>query len=70
MARFRWAIVLPLLAVLAAGCGVTAEQRRVREYEAFLRQSIGDFSTRYERYSAAGMAAQESAAPAHGDSRG
>jgi hypothetical protein len=57
-------IALPLLAALAGGCGVTTEQKRVRAYEAFLKQSMGDFSTRYDRYSTVGGAAQEGSAAA------
>lgn len=40
-----------ILALLMTGC-VTPEQRHVREYEARLKQSFGDYSTRYDRYSA------------------
>jgi hypothetical protein len=68
MARARWSFVLPLLAVLAAGCGVTAEQRRVQEYERFLQQSMGNFSTRYDRYSAVAPAHPEKTA--HPDRQG
>ena len=40
-----------LAAALLAGC-VTPEQRHVREYEARLKRTFGDYSTRYDRYSA------------------
>jgi len=70
MAKFRWLIAASLLAALVAGCGVTTEQRQVREYEAFLKQSIGDFSTRYDRYSAVGALDAEKPAPAHHAPRG
>ena len=68
MKRFRGWMVLPLLAALAAGCGVTAEQRRVHEHEEFLRQSMGDFSARYDRYSE--TAPRRSAAAAHDEHSG
>jgi hypothetical protein len=38
------------VALLLAGCA-TPEQRYVHEYEAKLKQSFGDYSTRYDRYS-------------------
>lgn len=40
-----------IVALLMAGC-VTPEQRHAREYEARLKRSFGDYSTRYDRYSA------------------
>ena len=61
-------MVLPLLAVLTAGCGVTAEQRRVHEHEEFLRQSMGDFSARYDRYS--DTAPRKSTAASHAEHSG
>jgi hypothetical protein len=42
-----------VVALLMTGC-VTPEQRHVREYEARLKQSFGDYSSRYDRYSAVG----------------
>lgn len=48
--KVRMVFVGLVVAVWMAGC-VTPEQRHVREYEARLKQTFGDYSTRYDRYS-------------------
>jgi len=54
-----------VVAALLAGC-VTPEQRHVREYEARLKQTFGDYSTRYDRYSTVARPQHKSHPAGHG----
>jgi hypothetical protein len=51
-----------VVALLLAGC-VTPEQRYVRECEARLKQTFGDYSARYDRYSAVARPDRHPSAP-------